>query len=215
MSAEAQPKWLEWAMRLQTMAQNGLNYAQDRYDIGRYREIAEIALEMMALGSETEISLVRNLFAYETGHATPKVDVRAAAFRDTAHGPEILLVRERRDGAWTLPGGWADVGETPSEAARREVVEESGFEVKITRLLAVYDKRMHPHPPRPHYVYKLFFEARIIGRSSLAGDGFETDEVEFFGPDALPPLSLDRTVPGQILRMFELHATPGAVADFD
>jgi len=215
MSAAAQPKWLEWAKRLQTMAQNGLNYAQDRYDIGRYHEIAEIAMEMMALGSETELSLVRNLFAHETGHATPKVDVRVAAFRDTAHGPEILLVRERRDGAWTLPGGWADVGETPSEAARREVVEESGFEVKITRLLAVYDKRMHPHPPRPHYVYKLFFEARIIGSRSVAGDGFETDAVGFFGPDALPPLSPDRTVPGQILRMFELHAAPEAVADFD
>jgi len=158
---------------------------------------------------------VRNLFAYETGHATPKVDVRAAAFRDTAHGPEILLVRERLDGAWTLPGGWADVGETPSEAARREAREESGFEVKITRLLAVYDKRMHPHPPEPYYIYKLFFEASIVGSSGATGDGFETDAVGFFAPDALPQLSLDRALPGQILRMFELHATPGAAADFD
>jgi ADP-ribose pyrophosphatase YjhB (NUDIX family) len=215
MSAAAQPKWLEWAKRLQTMAQNGLNYTQDRYDIGRYQEIAEIAIEMMALGSDTELSLVRDLFTYETGHATPKVDVRVAAFRDTAHGPMVLLVRERHDGTWTLPGGWADVGETPSEAARREVREESGFDVEITRLLAVYDKRMHPHPPQPYYIYKLFFEARIMGSSSDAGDGFETDAVGFFGPNALPPLSLDRTLPGQILRMLELHATPEAVADFD
>jgi ADP-ribose pyrophosphatase YjhB (NUDIX family) len=218
MSAAAQPKWLEWAKRLQTMAQNGLNYAHDRHDIARYREIAEIAIEMMALGSETELSLVRNLFAHETGHATPKVDVRVAAFRDAAQGPEILLVRERRDGAWTLPGGWADVGETPREAARREAREESGFEVEITRLLAVYDKRVHPHPPQPHYVYKLFFEATIADRSSATGatgDGYETDAVGFFAPSALPPLSLDRTLPGQILRMFELHAAPGAAADFD
>ena len=197
------------------MAQNGLNYANDRYDVGRYQEIAEIAIQMMALGSETEPSLVRNLFAYETGHATPKVDVRVAAFRETAHGPEVLLVRERHDGTWTLPGGWADVGETPSQAARREALEESGFEVKITRLLAVYDKRMHPHPPQPFYVYKLFFEGRITGSTSVAGDGFETDAVGFFAPDALPPLSLDRTLTGQILRMFELHAAPEAAADFD
>ena len=215
MPAAAQPKWLEWAKRLQAMAQNGLNYAQDRYDIQRYREMAEIAMEMMAQGSETDLSRVRSLFAHETGHATPKVDVRVAAFQDAAQGPEILLVRERRDGAWTLPGGWADVGETPSEAARREMREESGFDVKITRLLAAYDKRMHPHPPQPYYVYKLFFEAEILNRSSATGDGFETDAVGFFAPDALPPLSLDRTVPGQILRMFELHAAPGGAADFD
>ena len=215
MSSAAEPKWLEWAKQLQTISQNGLAYAKDRYDVARYEEIAEIAFEIMALGSETELSRVRSLFAYETGHATPKVDVRAAAFRDTERGPEVLLVRERRDGAWTLPGGWADVGETPSEAVRREVLEESGFEVQITRLLAVYDKRVHSHPPQPHYIYKLFFEAKIVGSSSPTGDGLETDAVGFFAPDALPPLSLDRTLPSQVVRMFELHAAPGAAADFD
>jgi len=215
MSATAEPKWLEWAKRLQTMAQNGQNYAHDRYDIARYQEIAEIAMEMMAVGSGTELTVVRDLFAYETGHATPKVDVRVAAFRETAQRPEILLVRERRDGGWTLPGGWADVGETPSEAARREVREESGFEVEVKRLLALYDKRIHPHPPQPYYIYKLFFEAKIVGSNSASGDGLETDAVGFFEPEALPRLSLDRTLPSQILRMFELHADPGVAADFD
>jgi ADP-ribose pyrophosphatase YjhB (NUDIX family) len=213
--ANVEPKWVEWAKRLQTMAQNGLYYSQDRYDIERYECITEIAHEMLALGSDTKLETVRELFAHETGHATPKVDVRVAAFRDAASGSEILLVRERRDGLWTLPGGWADVGETPSEAARREVREESGFDVKITRLLALYDKRMHPHPPQPHYIYKLFFEADIVGSHSPTGDGFETDAVGFFSSNTLPSLSLNRVVPRQILRMFELRASPQAPADFD
>lgn len=214
-TADTEPKWVEWAKRLQTMAQNGLHYSQDRYDIERYKAITEIAHEMLAMGSETKLERVRELFAHETGHATPKVDVRVAAFRDGHVGPEILLVRERRDGLWTLPGGWADVGETPSEAARREVREESGFEVKITRLLAVYDKRVHPHPPQPYYIYKLFFEGVIVGNHSATGDGFETDAVGFFAADALPALSLNRVVPQQILRMFEMHAAPSPPADFD
>jgi ADP-ribose pyrophosphatase YjhB (NUDIX family) len=213
--ANVEPKWVEWAKRLQTMAQNGLYYSQDRYDIERYECITEIAHEMLALGSDTKLETVRELFAHETGHATPKVDVRVAAFRDATSGSEILLVRERRDGLWTLPGGWADVGETPSEAARREVREESGFDVKITRLLALYDKRMHPHPPQPHYIYKLFFEADIVGSHSPTGDGFETDAVGFFSSNALPSLSRNRVVPEQILRMFELRASPQAPADFD
>lgn len=215
MASNVEPKWLEWAKRLQTMAQNGLHYSKDRYDIARYEAIAEIAHEMMSLGSETGIEKVRELFAHEAGHATPKLDVRVAAFRDGASGPEILMVRERRDGLWTLPGGWADVGETPSEAAQREVREESGFQVEITRLLAVYDKRMHAHPPESYYIYKLFFEAKIIGSHSPTGDGLETDAVGFFAPNALPELSLNRVVPEQVLKMFQLHAAPQAPAEFD
>jgi ADP-ribose pyrophosphatase YjhB (NUDIX family) len=215
MCAPPQPKWLEWAKRLQTMAQTGLHYSEDRHDLVRYKEIANIAFEMMALGSGNEFTVVRDLFAAETGHATPKVDVRVAAFRDSGQAPEILLVRERHDGKWALPGGWADTGETPAEAARREVREESGFEVEVTRLLAIYDKRMHLHPPQPHYTYKVFFEAKIVGSGSPLGDGFETDGVGFFAPPKLPPLSLNRTLSSQILRMFELHASPAAPADFD
>jgi len=214
-TANVGPKWVEWAKRLQSMAQNGLYYAQDHYDIERYKAITEISHEMLAMGSDTKLETVRELFTHETGHATPKVDVRVAAFRHDSGGPEILLVRERRDGRWTLPGGWADVGETPSEAAQREVREESGFEVEITRLLALYDKRMHPHPPQPYYIYKLFFEARIVGSHSATGDGFETDATGFFALNALPPLSLNRVVPQQIQRMFELHAAPDAPSDFD
>lgn len=216
MTLSPEPKWLDWAKRLQTMAQNGLHYAQDPYDIARYQEIAEIAREMLAVGSESDIVKVRELLLNETGHATPKVDVRVAAFRSGANGPEILLVREKGDELWTLPGGWADVGETPSAAAAREVLEESGFEVRITRLLALYDRSRHGHPPHAFHIYKIFFEGEIMGGQGAGSDGLETDAVGFFTATVLPPLSLGRVTPKQIERMFELHAGgPGTAADFD
>jgi ADP-ribose pyrophosphatase YjhB (NUDIX family) len=214
--AQEEPAWLGWAKRLQTMAQTGLTYARDPYDIGRYHEIAEIAAGMMAEGAGAPIERVRDAFVHDVGHATPKLDVRTAVFRAGARGIEILLVREMSDGLWTLPGGWADVGESPSEAAAREVLEESGYAVRITRVLAVIDKRKHPHPPDIYYIYKLFFEGEITGAGGGEGDGRETDGVGFFARDALPPLSLKRTLPSQIEAMFALHeAGETAPALFD
>ncbi len=210
------PAWLDWAKRLRTMAQTGLTYARDPYDIGRYHEIAEIAAAMMARATDTPIEIVRDAFTPETRHATPKVDVRTAVFRAGAQGCEILLVREKSDGLWTLPGGWADVGESPSEAAAREVAEELGYVVRITRVLAVLDKRRHPHPPDVHYIYKLFFEGMITGSDGSGGDGKETDGVGFFTRNALPPLSVKRALPSQIAALFALHdAGPSAPALFD
>jgi ADP-ribose pyrophosphatase YjhB (NUDIX family) len=214
--AQDEPAWLGWAKRLQTMAQTGLTYARDPYDIGRYHEIAEIAAEMMAQGTDTPLARVRDAFAHDIGHATPKLDVRTAVFRPGATGTEILLVREMSDGLWTLPGGWADVGESPSEAAAREVLEESGTIVRITRLLAVMDKRKHPHPPDVYYIYKLFFAGEIIGTTDTDGDGKETDGVGFFPRDNLPPLSLKRTLPSQIESLFtQQEAGDTAPALFD
>lgn len=203
------PQWLNWAKQLQTMAQTGLTYARDPYDIARYEAIREMALEMMALQSETEIDLVRDLFRGEQGHATPKIDVRAAIFQDNT----ILLVKERSDGGWTLPGGWADVGESPSAAVIREVFEESGYQVRATRLLAIYDREKHDHPPHANYVYKIFFECQITGGTATTST--ETDDVAFFTRASLPPLSLTRVLPAQIQRLFELHNQPAAAADFD
>jgi ADP-ribose pyrophosphatase YjhB (NUDIX family) len=209
-------RWLEWAKRLQTMSQTGLTYARDSYDIARYREIAQIAMDMMAQGSGASSERLLDIFSHETGHATPKIDVRVAAFRHSDHNTEILLVRERRDGHWTLPGGWVDVGETPSEAAVREVSEESGYVVRVIRVLAVWDKRKHPHPPQPFYVCKLVFEAEIVDSVTAGGDGIETDSVAFYTREGLPPLSLDRNLPSQIDRLFDLHAQgPNAPTLFD
>ncbi len=191
------------------MSQTGATYASDPYDISRYHRLAEIASDMMARGSGIPSAVVADLFGREAGHPTPKVDVRAAVFRDE----EILLVRERGDGLWTLPGGWADVAESPSAAAARETLEESGYRIRILRLLAVYDRDRHPHPPLAYHAYKLFFEGDVVGGEQASSD--ETDAADFFAVEALPPLSTMRVTESQITRLFRLHQDPCAPADFD
>ncbi len=203
------PAWLRWARELQAMSQTGLTYARDPYDIGRYERLRALAAEMMAMHTDVPPSTIAELFGREAGHATPKVDVRSAAFREGA----VLLVRERRDGLWTLPGGWADAGESASVAAAREVVEESGYQVRITRLLALYDRDKHAHPPLAYPVYKVFFEAKIIGGQPMPS--VETDAVGFFRRNELPELSLGRVTPWQLSRLFEHHDQPHLPADFD
>jgi len=197
------------ARELQAMAQTGSTYASDPYDISRYHRLAEIASDMMSRGSGIPSAVVADLLGREAGHPTPKVDVRAAVFRDQ----EILLVRERGDGLWTLPGGWADVGESPSAAAARETLEESGYRIRILRLLAVYDRDRHPHPPLAYHAYKLFFEGDVAGGEPASSD--ETDAADFFAVEALPPLSTMRVTESQIARLFRLHRDPCAPADFD
>jgi ADP-ribose pyrophosphatase YjhB (NUDIX family) len=205
-----EPIWIDWVKRLQAIAQNGLTYAQSPYDMERYEQVRHIASEMAADRSGVELPRVLDLFSRDIGYATPKVDVRAVIF----HNGSILLVRERDDGRWTLPGGWADVGEAPSECARREAKEESGYDVQVKRLFAVYDRSLHPHePPFPYHVYKLFFLCEIVGGRAAASN--ETDEIGFFTRDVIPPLSVTRVTPQQIDRMFEHCLHPEWQTDFD
>lgn len=204
-----QPKWLEWAQKIQAIAQIGLTYAEGPYDIERYKQLRAIAAEIMATYANVEHSYVLDLFANEIGYATPKVDVRGAVFRDNT----ILLVKERSDGYWTLPGGWADVGETPSEVVVKEIFEESGYETRAIKLLAVYDRDRQGHPPFPFYIYKLFFHCEIVGGSPSTS--LETEEVGFFSEDALPELSLGRVMPAQITRLFQHYHNPDLPTDFD
>ena len=143
------------------------------------------------------------------GCSPPKVDVRGAIFRDDT----ILLVKERVDGCWTLPGGWADVGESPSEVVVKEVYEESGYQARAIKLLAVYDRNKQGHPPLPFYVYKLFFHCELIGGSPSSS--IETEEVGFFPESALPELSLGRVTPMQITRLFQHYRQPDLPTDFD
>ncbi len=203
-------RWLDWATRLQAIAQNGLTFAQDPYDIERYKTVREIVSEMLAAGSGLELPVVRGLISSDSGYATPKVDVRGVVFR--AH--KLLLVREKSDGAWTPPGGWADVCASPAENVVREVREESGFETRAVRILAVFDRSKHEHLPQfPFHVYKLFIECEIIGGKATLSS--ETDGVGFFGEAELPELSITRVTLGQILRIFEHHRNPGLPTDFD
>jgi ADP-ribose pyrophosphatase YjhB (NUDIX family) len=204
-------KWLEWGQKLQAIAQNGLTFSENPYDIERFQQVRQIAADMMATYSNVEASYVVNLFDKEKGYATPKIDVRAAVF----FNDKLLLVKEKEDGCWTLPGGWADIGDSPSEAVVREVYEESGYQTKAVKLLAVYDRNdpRHGHPPFPYYVYKLFFQCELIG--GTATESFETEGAEFFGENEIPQLSLTRVVPTQITRLFEHYRHPHYPTDFD
>ena len=185
-------KWLEWAKELQAIAQAGLTYSTDVFDRERFEMIRDMSVEMMAYQTHEKQSVIRDLFANEVGYATPKVDVRAVIFKNDC----ILLVKEKADGKWSLPGGWGDIGLTPSEVAVKEVREEAGFDVKAHKLLAVFDKKCHPHPPSPYHVYKFFIQCDIVG--GQAREGIETDDVAFFSKDDLPPLSVERNTESQI-----------------
>ncbi len=202
-------KWLEWAQRLQALAQNGLTFANDPFDQERYEAIRDIAAEMMAAQTEMDVDAIKLLMTQETGYQTPKVDSRGAVFRDG----QILLVRERADGRWSLPGGWIDVHESPGEAVVREIQEESGYTTKALKLLAVFDKNKHDHPPTIYHTYKLFFLCELLGGSPT--HTIETDGVGFFPEDALPELSVTRVTAGQIARLFEHYRHPDWPTDFD
>lgn len=195
-----EPKWLEWAKQLQSIAQAGLTYSKDKYDIERFEMIRDISVDMLSQQTEIDKTVIKELFANETGYATPKVDVRAVVFK----GNKILMVKEEADDAWALPGGWGDIGLSPSEVAVKEVQEESGFDVKATKLISVMDKNFHAHPPSAYHVYKLFIQCEIIGGKPETG--IETSAVDFFAEHELPPLSLARNTKSQIQLAFKhLH----------
>jgi ADP-ribose pyrophosphatase YjhB (NUDIX family) len=204
-----EPAWLDWARRLNALAQTGLTYAESPYDIERYTAIRKIAAEMIAQGSGSETSRVLELLINDSGYATPKVDVRGVVFQDG----KILLVQERSDGMWTLPGGWADVGDSPADAVVREVREESGFQTRATKLLALLDRNRQGHPPDVNHIYKIFIRCEIIGGAPTTSH--EIQGVGFFAEDQIPELSLMRSVPAQIARMFEHYRHPNLPADFD
>ncbi len=208
------PQWLEWAKRLQAIAQNGLAYAESPFDVERYEAIRGIAMEMVESHSDVEPAFLNDLFAGESGYATPKLDGRGAIFRDG----KILLVRERSDGGWTLPGGWIDLYDTPSAAVEREVLEESGYRTRAVKLLALWDREQHGHPPLAYHVYKIVFLCELLDDEPVIEfqiDNLETDGVGFFARDAIPPLSETRVMPAQIDRLFDLQGAPGAPTEFD
>jgi len=203
------PAWLRFAERVQAIAQTGLAYARDPYDRERYQELRGIAVEMAASGLGVPGAELEVTFASGLGYPTPKIDVRAVVFR----GDELLLVRERLSGRFTFPGGWADVGDTPGAAAERETLEESGYRVRATKLVALLDKARHEHPPSVDYTYKVLIACRLEGGS--AATSHEIDEVGFFARTAIPELDLDRTTPGQIALAWAHHEDPARPTDFD
>jgi ADP-ribose pyrophosphatase YjhB (NUDIX family) len=203
--------WLKWARKLQSISQTGLHFTENIYDIERYTQIGDIASEIISTYSNLTKPEILKFNASEFGYATPKVDVRGVVFRDN----KILLVKEIVDqGRWTLPGGWADVNETPGQSVVKEIREESGYETEAIKLLAVFDREKQGHqPPFPYHVYKMFFYCKIIG--GKASKSIETSGVEFFGEQELPELSVSRVTESQIKLFFKKHQNPDSPTDFD
>lgn len=204
-----EPNWLKWSKQLQAIAQAGLEYSKDAFDLERFQQIRELSIDIMHNHTGTSKESLKDLFANENGYQTPKVDVRAVVFKEN----KILLVREIVDGKWTLPGGWADTGISASENVIKETSEETGYVVEPIRLLAVLDKDKHPHPTSPYHIYKMFFLCELIGRE--ARNSIETNGVGFFERHSIPPLSIGRTTENQIELAFQYLDDPDKTTYFD
>ncbi|HEX3595464.1 MAG TPA: NUDIX hydrolase [Polyangiaceae bacterium] len=201
--------WLEVVQSLQRIAQAGLTYGEGPYDRERYSELMTIAARVTAASLGGPIREAEDVLRAERGYATPKVDVRAVVPRNG----KLLFVKEAQDGLWSLPGGWADIGSTPAEMAAREVLEETGYVVRVEKLLALLDKSKHEHPRELFWVYKMLFLCELV--SGEPKTSHETTDIAFFGKDELPPLSTNRITRGQVLRMFEHVEHPELATDFD
>jgi len=203
------PAILEWARKVQAIAQNGLAFSRDPFDRARYHELEELTATILSTELEIPLAAAQAFWEGEQGYATPKVDVRGGVFR----GAEVLLVRERSDGRWTLPGGWVDVNDAPSAAVAREILEESGYHARPVKLAALVDKNRHPHPPGIHHIYKLFFLCELTGGSPAVSA--ETDAVGFFPVHSLPELSTGRVLGAQIERLYQHQLDRSLPTDFD
>ncbi len=180
------PKWLELARELYSISQSGLTYCKNEYDLDRYRRLQEMSAEMISSETGLQKENIMQTFSMQAGYATPKVDVRGAVFRDG----KILLVQERADNNWAMPGGWADIGDLPSVMVEREVLEESGLQVRAAKVIALYDAN-RVEPMEFFHAYKIIFLCELLDGELRTNH--ETLAVDFFDPAQLPPLSIERT----------------------
>jgi ADP-ribose pyrophosphatase YjhB (NUDIX family) len=200
------------AIRLAAIAQDGLVFSHDDYDIDRYQKVSALAAELMSAVSGRDAAELAIEISRDSGYATPKIDVRGVIFDDDER---VLLMRERTDGKWSLPGGWADPGDTPSQAVTREILEETGHQAEAVKLLACWDReRQGNPPPMPVHVYKLFFLCRQTGPAQ-APAALETLDVGWFSLTELPPLSLGRVNHRQLERALVHHRDPSLPTEFD
>jgi ADP-ribose pyrophosphatase YjhB (NUDIX family) len=203
------PRWLEWAREIQALAQTGAHYSENEYQQQRYQRLLEIAAEIVNGYSNLDYSSSLVAFSTPIGYTTPRVDVRGAIFKDS----RLLLVRERKDGGWTLPGGWADVGNVPSLAAEREVWEEAGLHVKAKKVIGVYDANRVGRLELFH-AYKIVFLCDFIDGETRPS--LETSEVSFFAKKELPEmLSGERTKMRHIIDAFTALENPDCPTVFD
>jgi ADP-ribose pyrophosphatase YjhB (NUDIX family) len=201
--------FIKWCREIQAIAQNGLAYSENPYDLERYEQLRDLAARMISSKTDNNIPFFHDLFKQENGYATPKIDVRGAVFQDN----RILLVREKSDGLWTLPGGWADINDSPSEAVTREIEEEAGIETRCVKLVALYDRNKHPHPPMYFHAYKAFFVCEYI--SGIPAAGVETSDVGYFTEGNYPDLSTGRVTVAQVNKLFEHYRDMSLPTEFD
>ncbi len=201
-------RWIEWAQEIFSMSQAGLTYSQNPFDIERYKRLQEITAEMIASQSELEKESVLESFSMQAGYITPKIDVRGAVIKDG----KILLIQERADDKWAMPGGWADLGNAPASVAEREVWEESGYRVKAEKVIAVIDAN-RIEPMEFYHAYKIIFLCRLLDGEPRTS--YETLAVDFFDPDQLPPLSSYRTNGSMIQEVFAHLQDPDRPTAFD
>jgi len=199
---------LDWIQRIQAIAQSGLAFSPNEYDRLRFEALRKLAAEM-ATYPDGELEQVSQVFVGEKGYATPKLIGRAAVIDQG----KILMVRETMDGKWSLPGGWVDVGDSPAESIRREVLEETGLTVEVVKLAAVFDKLKHDHPPAPNHSYLVYFLCDLTGGE--LSTSVETSAVGWFSEDEIPEVSKGRVTTGQIARMFEHWRNPELPTEFD
>ena len=202
------PQWFAWAQEIFSLSQSGLTYSGNEYDIERYKRLQEITAEMIASQSEVSKTSVLESFSMQAGYITPKVDVRGAVVQDG----KILLIQERADGNWAMPGGWADLGNSPASVAEREVWEESGFRVKAEKVVAVIDAN-RLEPMEFYHAYKIIFLCTLL--DGEARTSYETLAVDFFDPNHLPPLSVYRTNEAMLEEVFAHVADPDRPTAFD
>ncbi|MCW3091127.1 MAG: hypothetical protein JWP81_2196 [Ferruginibacter sp.] len=195
--------------RLKSLADIGMLYTQNEYDKERYAELLQISYELLNNNTGEEITTLKNLYLQNKDYPTAKVDIRGLIIKDNT----ILLVKEMADGKWSLPGGWADVGYSPKEVIIKECKEETGLEVTTEKLLAVFDKKFHPHPPQPFYVYKMVFYCKAISTAIIKG--FDVLDVQYFDVNNLPELSEDRILKDQLQLAFKIATTPGMPTYFE
>ncbi|HEX3845083.1 MAG TPA: NUDIX hydrolase [Steroidobacteraceae bacterium] len=200
---------IDWARKVQAIAQNGLAFTQDPFDHERYTQLTELVAAILAAQLAVPVAQAKGFWEGDAGYVTPKVDVRGGIFEEG----RVLLVRERSDGKWTLPGGWVDINDSPSGAVAREILEESGYQARAVKLAALVDKLRHPHPPALHHIYKLFFLCERTGGAAAVSS--ETDAVQFFPVQALPELSTGRVLASQIERLYQHQLHPELPTDFD
>ena len=202
-------KWLEWATQLQSVARAGLAFAENRYDIDRYRQIRDLSVEILHQYTEVSHEKIRDLFTNETGYQTPKVDIRSAVFREN----QILMVKEKIDGKWSLPGGWADVNTSVSESAVKECLEEAGAQVNPRRIIAIQLANKQNELLFPYTIYKIFIECELVGINFR--ENTETLDARFFSIDSLPELSTNRNTLSQIKMCFDAKKCRQFEAIFD